>query len=394
MFQSCQFRIWKIKAGYSVRLLICAGGTGGGVYPALTVLQALISIVDPVGFDLQQSVLWVGSHGGMEADLVKRANVPFETIPAAGVHGVGLSHLPGNVGQLWRGYRTSRRILRRFKPEVLFFTGGYVAVPMALAGRKLPSVLYVPDIEPGLALKTLAHLASSIAITADDSRTYFSPHADLRMTGYPTRLELETANQKIARVSFGLDPQLPTLLVFGGSKGARSINQALMAVLPTLLAEMQVIHISGKLDWPEVQAAGAKLDGQQARRYRAYPYLHQEMVAALRAADLVLSRAGASSLGEYPMAGLPAILVPYPYAWRYQVVNAQYLVRHGAAVMIKDEALPDQLLPTVLELMHDSARRERMQQAMLALSRPQAAGAIANLLVEMAQRSGGKGIDR
>lgn len=330
----------------------------------------------------------------MEADLVKRANVPFEAIPAAGVHGVGLSHLPGNAGQLWRGYQTSRRILRRFKPEVLFFTGGYVAVPMALAGRKLPSVLYVPDIEPGLALKTLSRLASSIAITEEDSRAYFSPHADLRLTGYPTRPELGSANREAACQFFGLDAQLPTLLVFGGSKGARSINRALLAVLPTLLAEMQVIHISGQLDWSEVDIAGQSLDEQQAARYRAYPYLHQEMGAALQAADLVLSRAGASSLGEFPMAGLPAILVPYPYAWRYQLVNAQFLVRHGAAVMIQDEALPDQLLPTVLEFMRDPARRERMQQAMRSLARPQAAGMIADLLVEIAHRSGEKGIER
>jgi len=364
------------------------------VYPALTVLQALISIIDPAGFDLQRSVLWVGGLGGMEADLVKRAEVPFEAIPAAGVHGVGLSRLPGNVAQLWRGYRVSRQILRRFQPDVLFFTGGYVAVPMALAGRKVPSVLYVPDIEPGLALKTLSRLAGSIAITAENSRRYFSSHADLRLTGYPTRPELARGSREQAMATFDLDAGFPTLLVFGGSKGAHSINQALLAILPALLAEMQVIHISGQLDWPDVESAGQKLEAGQALRYRAYPYLHQEMPAALQAADLAVSRAGASSLGEFPVVGLPAVLVPYPYAWRYQVVNAQFLVDHAAAVMLRDESLADRLLPTVLELMRDSVRRERMKQVMQSLARPEAAGQIASLLVERAHGSQIKGIGR
>lgn len=328
----------------------------------------------------------------MEADLVKRAEVPFEAIPAAGVHGVGLGRLPGNVAQLWRGYRVSRQILRRFQPDVLFFTGGFVAVPMALAGRKVPSVLYVPDIEPGLALKTLSRLAGSIAITADASRRFFPSQSDLRLTGYPTRPELASGSREQALATFGLDPAFPTLLVFGGSKGARSINQGLVAVLPALLAEMQIIHISGQLDWPDVEAAGQKLDAVQAGRYRVYPYLHQEMTAALRAADLAVSRAGASTLGELPLVGLPAVLVPYPYAWRYQVVNAQYLVDHAAAVMLRDEALTDQLLPTVLELMRDTARRKQMKQAMQSLARPEAAEKIAGLLVERAHGSGKKGI--
>ena len=333
--------------------------------------------------DLQSSVLWVGGLGGMEADLVTRANVPFEAIPAAGVHGVGLGRLPVNAWQLWKGYQASHRILRRFQPDVMFFTGGFVAVPMALAGRRVPSVLYVPDIEPGLALKALSRLASTIAITEDDSRVYFPRRSNVRLTGYPTRQDLLSWSREAALQHFEFDPQLPTLLVFGGSKGARSINRALLPSLPALLAEMQVIHISGQLDWDEVALAQSQFTADQALRYRAYPYLHHEMGAALQAADLVLSRAGASSLGEFPLLGLPAILVPYPYAWRYQYVNAQYLVRHDAAVMIKDEILPQQLLPTVLGLMRDPARRQRMQQSMRSLARPQAANEIADLILEL-----------
>ena len=148
-----------------MRLLICAGGTGGGVYPALSVLEALGNRVS--------DLLWVGSEGGMEAELVTRRNIPYRSIPAAGIHGVGLRSLPGNISRLFQGVKASRRILDEFKPDVLFFTGGYVAAPMAYAGRKKPITLYVPDIEPGMALKFLARFADSIALTAEESKSIF-----------------------------------------------------------------------------------------------------------------------------------------------------------------------------------------------------------------------------
>jgi UDP-N-acetylglucosamine--N-acetylmuramyl-(pentapeptide) pyrophosphoryl-undecaprenol N-acetylglucosamine transferase len=166
----------KKRSSLTVRLLICAGGTGGGVYPALAVLQHLM-IARPA--ELQ--TLWVGSVGGMEADLVKRealAGVQYAAIPAAGVHGVGLRALPGNLWQLGHGLLAAFGLLRKFRPDVLFFTGGYVAVPVALAARlsgRGRSLLYVPDIEPGLALKTLARFANRIALTTEDSRPFFGP---------------------------------------------------------------------------------------------------------------------------------------------------------------------------------------------------------------------------
>jgi UDP-N-acetylglucosamine--N-acetylmuramyl-(pentapeptide) pyrophosphoryl-undecaprenol N-acetylglucosamine transferase len=259
--------------------------------------------------DADHQVLWVGGEGGMEAELVMQAKISFDTIPAAGVHGVGLCALPGNLLRLARGFLAARKLLRRFRPDVMFFTGGYVAVPMALAGLRIPSVLYVPDIEPGLALKTLARFADRIALTTEDSRAFFPGHRVV-VTGYPTRDELLSWDRAEAQQILDLQPDLPTLLVFGGSKGARSINRALFPALPDLLAEMQIVHVSGTLNWPEVEEICQGLTDQQLQRYHAYPYLHAEMGAAFQAADLVLSRAGASSLGEFPIFGLPAILVP------------------------------------------------------------------------------------
>ncbi len=393
----------------SMRLLICAGGTGGGVYPAFAVLQAMgyetqgrpeneETIGTPstrISLPPGLSVLWVGSVGGMEGDLVRRANLPFEAIPAAGVHGVGLKALPGNLRRLVGGYRKAWKILRAYRPDVLFFTGGYVSVPLAMAGRKTPSVLYVPDIEPGLALKTIARFSYFIALSAEESRDYFPRHTHLSITGYPTRPDLKTWSNDTALEKFNLSPEIPTLLVLGGSKGARSINHALLSVLPELLSEMQVIHISGHLDWEDVKSArniiATKVALNLVNRYRIFPYLHEEMGAALSAADLVISRAGASCLGEFPLFGLPAILVPYPYAWKYQQVNAQYLAQKEAAVILNDADLPDRLLVVIRELMHDSDRRERMSQSMVRLARPEAASSIAELLENLAMGRGPEG---
>jgi UDP-N-acetylglucosamine--N-acetylmuramyl-(pentapeptide) pyrophosphoryl-undecaprenol N-acetylglucosamine transferase len=326
---------------------------------------------------------------------VKRAGVPFEAIPAAGVHGVGLRALPGNLWKLFQGFLQARRLIQRFHPEVMLFTGGFVAVPVALAGRlrvgkgsRPGSLLFVPDIEPGLALKTLARFSSRIAVTVAESREYFRAHRNIVVTGYPTRPELQRMERSQARQSFGLAADVPTLLVLGGSKGARSINRAVVAALPALLDGIQVLHVTGQLDWSEVQAARAKLmvsaSPEQMSRYQIYPYLHEEMGAAFSAADLVVSRAGASTLGELPLFGLPAILVPYPHAWRYQQVNAHYLAEHGAAQIIQDADLAAELTPAVHNLLADRARLDSMRASMRSLSKPQAGADIANQVLSLA----------
>jgi UDP-N-acetylglucosamine--N-acetylmuramyl-(pentapeptide) pyrophosphoryl-undecaprenol N-acetylglucosamine transferase len=374
--------------------LICAGGTGGGVNPALAVLNALLKEhAGPSQGPLPAvQALWVGAKGGMESGLVERAGISYQSIPASGLHGVGLKALPGNTARLVNGAFASGRILSEFKPDVLFFTGGYVAVPMAIAGWRIPTLLYVPDIEPGLALKTLARFADRIAVTAEDSSRYFQHKERIILTGYPTRPELSQWERKAARKALQLTDEAPVLLIAGGSKGARTINTPVMAHLPDLLAMAQVVHITGELDWEDIQAKARALSPEQARRYHAFPYLYEQMGAALAAADLALSRAGASTLGEYPLFGLPAILVPYPYAWRYQIVNAGYLAQHGAAVIVENQYLPGQLLPTVSDLLKDPAKLTSMRAAMQRLSHPNAATEIGNLILALAEkRSGDRG---
>ena len=347
------------------------------MYPALAVHSALTSKKPDV------ETLWVGGEGGMEEELVNRAGIPYRSIPAAGVHGVGLRALPVNIVKLARGVIASHRILRDFNPDVLFFTGGFIAAPMALAGRDFPIALYVPDIEPGLSLKFLSRFADVITVTVSDSKRYFSRLERVIITGYPLRADLSDWSREKAAQHFGLDATKPTLLITGGSKGARSINMAVLNHLNELLEVAQIIHITGALDWPDVGKAVQELPMQIRSRYHVMQYLH-EMGAALAVADLVLSRAGASTLGEYPFFGLPAVLAPYPYAWRYQRVNADFLADKNAAVILQDELLEDKLVPVVHDLLLNKYKLEAMRAAMKKISLPNAANVIASQLVELA----------
>ena len=152
---------------------------------------------------------------------------------------------------------------------------------------------------------------------------------------------------------------------------------------------MQVIHLTGNRTWYEVEAAMAELPDDLVKNYRAYPFLYEAMGAAFSAADLVVSRAGASVIGELPQYQLPAILVPYPYAWRYQKINAEYLASKDAAVIVRDEDLAVELLPLIHRLISDHEKHKEMQLAMASLATPQAAAEIAKLLIELASPQGG-----
>lgn len=366
-----------------MRLLVCAGGTGGGIYPALAVIYELREM----GIE-EDDILWIGTKGEMEETLVRRAGIRLETISGGPIVGVPLSTQVRNAARLATSVSSVNGLMREFQPDVMLMTGGYVAAPASLAARvrRLPLVIYLPDVEPGSSVRFALPGAEAIACTTAGSSA-FVPEDKMVVTGYPVRADIRAATamtQAEARRQFELSPDLPTLFVFGGSRGARNINHALMDVLPELLAEMQVIHISGTLTWPEVEASAGGLAAAQRERYRPFPYLHDRMGAAFRAADLVVARAGASMLGEGPAFGLPAVLVPLTFAWRYQKVNADFLTDRGAAVQLTDESLADELLPIVRRLMFDEITRQQMSAAARALDKPDAAVHLAELLIAIA----------
>ncbi|MFB0534900.1 MAG: undecaprenyldiphospho-muramoylpentapeptide beta-N-acetylglucosaminyltransferase [Anaerolineae bacterium] len=353
--------------------MISGGGTGGHVYPALAVVQAL----EPG----EGEIRYLGAAPSIEAELVTRAGLPFASISAAPIRGRAPWTVVRNLVQTLVGVRQALREIEDFGPEAIFVTGGYVSVPVVAAGwlRGVPILIYLPDIEPGLAIRVLSRLARRVAVSVEDSQRYFPTHKTT-VTGYPVRSELLTADKREARKALDLEEGLKTLLVFGGSRGARSINLALSKVLDRLLDVCQVVHICGRLDVQWVEGQRAELPARLRVRYRAYAYLYEEMAQALAAADLVVARAGAATLGEFPALGLPSILVPYPYAGRHQELNADYLVSRGAALKVDNADLEERLLPTVMGLLGNEELLIQMRERARSLARPRAAQHIAQEL--------------
>lgn len=363
-----------------MRSIITGGGTGGHVYPALAVADALLE----EGMATPSSLLYVGGAEGPEAELVKRRRLPFASIEAGALRDASPWKTVENARHTASGLLQAYGIMGRFRPQVTLATGGYVSVPVALASRMrgVPFLIYLPDIRPGWAVSALARLAAGIAVTNVESSRYL-PNVEVVETGYPVRPSLGTTDRAQACRTLGIDVALKTLMVFGGSRGAHSINEAVEAILLPLLEMGQVVHISGREDYDHLKAAAARLPQAAQSRYHLFDYLHEEMPAALTAAHLALCRAGASTLGEMPAVGLPAILVPYPHAGAHQVENARILVQAGAAVTVADTEL-DRLLPLISGLLGDEALLERMGRAARRLARPGAASAIAHLLQDIA----------
>lgn len=362
-----------------LRLAVAGGGTAGHVYPALAIVEAWREMVGA-----SSPTIYLGSGAGLEQTLALKAGLAFHHIQAGPLRGKGplsvarsAARLAWGLGQAWRG-------LVSFRPHVLLATGGYVSAPAALAARllRVPLTLYLPDIEPGWAIRFLTPFARRIAVTSAISQAYL-PAGKVVETGYPVRAEIWGLEKGEARRRLGLSEDLPTLLVMGGSRGARSINQSISETLGELLQVCQVLHICGPHDEARLREAAARLGQALAPRYTLHPYLHAQLPWALAAADLALSRAGASVLGEYPAAGLPSILVPYPYAGSHQGKNADFLSRAGAALVVSNGQMGS-LQVTLRELLQDQARLARMGREAKALRRPQAARDIAALLVEMA----------
>jgi UDP-N-acetylglucosamine--N-acetylmuramyl-(pentapeptide) pyrophosphoryl-undecaprenol N-acetylglucosamine transferase len=348
------------------------------VYPALAVAEAILAR------DPSSEMTFVGSVGGFERSLLEQSRLPFKAIyevQAGPIHGMNPLKTVISAGKLAIGTLQALRLIGRVRPDVVLSTGGWVSFPVAQAAwlRRKPVVIYLPDIEPGLTIKAQRLFATRVAATAADSAAYIDQNK-LVVTGYPLRESLMAAKRDAGIAHFGLDPAKKTLLVFGGSRGAQTLNIALIGRLELLLArgDVQIIHVTGTLDW-ERTAPYREMPG-----YHPFAYLHDDMGLALAAADLALCRSGASTLGELPYFGLPAILVPYPFAWRYQKVNADYLAERGAALVMEDEHMTTNLLGTISSLLDDPARLKAMAVSASALAVPDAAGRIAALLNSLA----------
>ena len=366
-----------------MKILATGGGTGGHVYPALAALDALVAL--PAGGVTSADICWVGSCEGVERGILQRTSYGYQAVSTGPLRGANPLQALVSLWLILHGVGQSLALLRRVRPAAVLATGGFVSVPLVLAAwlRRVPVLLYLPDMEPGLAVKMLSRIAARVAVSFEPSAAHFGSKAVV--TGYPVRRALFETDHATARQELGLEADLPLVLVMGGSRGARSINQALISSLAPLLARAQVLHVTGPLDFDAMLAVRQALPNALRSRYRVHDYLHTEMVAALAAADLAIARSGASTLGEFPAVGLPAILVPYPYAGQHQRLNAAYLADAGAALVLPDERLGEELAPMIERLLDDPSALARLSAASRAKSMPHAAERIAAELLAVAR---------
>jgi len=363
-----------------VKVILAGGGTGGHIYPALAVAESLRESGPP-----NLEMLYVGVKRRMDADIVGRSGLPFEAVTAGPLRVRSPLAVLRGLWQLALGTVQAWRVLGRFRPNAVFATGGYASVPVGIAaksrGRSL--LLYLPDVEPGWAVRLLSRLASKIVTTTERSLGEL-PREKVSVVGYPVRRAFWSTDRRAARERLELPQDEKLLLVAGASQGAHRINVAVANQLESLLDVAHVVHVTGGADSLEIEEARRRVPEALLERYRVLSYL-DDMPAAMIAADLAVLRAGASVLGELPAAGLPAILVPGVYEGGYnQRKNARYMEEQGAAVVLENDEL-GRLSDVVRDLLADSARRQAMAAAARSLARPDAANEVAKLVIAVAQ---------
>lgn len=364
-----------------MRVLFAGGGTGGHLYPGIAMATELQRI------DPGIAVSFAGTERGIESTEVPRLGYRLHLLPSRGLkRGRSLRDLLDNVGVLAdfaSALGQSMALIRRESPDVVVGTGGYVSAPVLLAaqimGRK--TLIQEQNAWPGVTTRLLARMATELHLSFEESRRFFKGHKSVFVTGNPARDFSPEAPQS-ARSRFNLVRDLPTLLVFGGSRGARSINNALLGFCSQLEGKVNLIWQTGALDFQRVQSqvpsSGTLWIG---------PYI-EEMGPAYAAADLVLCRSGASTLAELTNLGKPSVLVPYPHAAAdHQRHNALAMVKAGASVMIEDNRLnSEESLKSILALLRNPAALAAMGSASRNQGHPEAAARLAARIIAISKQ--------
>lgn len=338
-----------------IRILISGGGTGGHIFPAISIANA-IRRREP-----RAEILFVGACGRMEMERVPAAGYKIEGLPVAGFDRRRLWRNVPVVVKLVRSLLRARRIVRDFRPDIAIGVGGYASGPILKEAQRqgVPTLIQEQNSYPGVTNKLLAPKARAICVAYDGMERFF-PADKIIKTGNPVRKALTEKSQDSAkaRESFGLHPTKPTVLVVGGSLGALTLNESMERGLRELVESgIQVIWQTGKNFGDRGEKAAKGLTGVVVTKFIS------DMGSAYAASDLVVSRAGAGSISELELLGKPCVLVPSPNVSEdHQTKNAMALVDKDAAVLVTDAEAREKLTPTIMELMGDKARLERMHE--------------------------------
>jgi UDP-N-acetylglucosamine--N-acetylmuramyl-(pentapeptide) pyrophosphoryl-undecaprenol N-acetylglucosamine transferase len=362
---------------------IAGGGTGGHVYPAIAVVESLSGVVEHV------EITFVGTGRGLEKGIIgnlgyRMRRIISRPLPSRKNASFVFSLLCATVG-----FVQSLVIILRERFNVVIGTGGYASGPFVFAASVLgvPTLLIEPNSIPGRTTVLLARFVDEVALGFRESVRHFSKGTNLRVTGIPVRPRLLGARKTEGMRIFGFDPKKKTVFVFGGSRGASSINRAFVEAAEILQGkqEVQFLVQTGHKDYEYVSRALDKVD----LSCKVYPYI-DDIGCAYGVSELAVCRAGAATISELTACGLPSILIPYPHAtWSHQEANARILETKGAAIVIKDEELTGKLLAqTIVNVISDPTTMGRMSVNSKKLARPDASGEIASRLVELATAKG------
>lgn len=357
-------------------IVLTGGGTAGHVYPALALAEKL----GADGYD----VYFAGTPHGIESRIVPEAGFPFKDFESSGFDRAHPVSLISGISRIMRSTKKAEKWFKDISPSAIVSFGGYVSIPVARAAEKagIPVIVHEQNSVMGMANKYISKKARVVCLTYEEAASYVPEGVPYKLTGNPVRQALMSTTREEGRRYLGLPEDVHVCVVFGGSGGARHINEAIAGMREELLAQddLYVIHITGAKEFDSVSDM-LSLSDDESRKWRLVAY-EDQMPKVLSAADAVISRAGATSLAEIAAKCIPAILVPYPYATNdHQRVNARSYASSGAAIVVDDNDLDkDEFKEDVLSIATDSTLRSRMHEAAKSLGQTDAASALAQVV--------------
>lgn len=364
-----------------MKIAVSGGGTGGHIYPALALVREIQKKDKNVEF------LYIGTEKGLESKLVPREDIPFKSIHITGFKRKISFENVKTILRFLKGVRDSKKMLKDFKPDVVIGTGGYVCGPVVYAAAKMgiPTIVHEQNSVPGLTNKFLSRYVDKIAICFEEAREFF-PEQKVVLTGNPRASEVLGQDGIRGRLSTGLKLKVPTVLIFGGSRGARPINEAVVKSLTELSGKpYQVLYVTGDVHFDEVQKEVDLVGNPENVIIK--PFIHN-MPEVLAGVDLTVSRAGATTLAELTSLGIPSILIPSPYVTdNHQEKNARALSENGAARLLLEKDLTGpKLVENIDQILGNDERLADMKKAAKKLGIPDAAERLHRLMGDLAKK--------
>ena len=365
-----------------MRIVLAGGGTAGHIFPTLAVARRLRELLGTAGADL--TIV----SGSRELDRELYRGVEFDVLPihVRGIVGVGYSRLPARLWRLCISTVAVWRDLGRRPPDVIVLSGGYVSVPVMLAGwlRGVPRLIFSGDAQLGWATKALAPLAT-VGTVAFPEATGQLRGPRVEFTGYPLRDAFARPDRDAGRAAVGVRSDERLVLVVGGSQGAHAINAAIARDLMPLLERAAVVHVTGRRDIEWLASVRESLSPELRARYHVHAFIKDGFADLMAAADLIVTRSGATAVAEIGAVGTPAVIAPGAFGAGHQIATANAVAASGAAVvLLEDELTRGKLGETIRDLLADGPRLAQMRRAAAARGRPHAADAVARIAIELA----------